>query len=253
MSRDHSPLRYLPWFIRDAIMWPLRLFVLAAVAISILVWRFKSNLHLPQVRPGQPNPMGADITSIAQLMQSAVWGLCLTVAILMTVGGIIGTDLERGYYRSWFSKPMSPLWYYLQRWMIGAIVILVSPVLLGLGLAASLGGTGLSWTFMAQIALTYLLIASATMLVSRFTSRGWLLVFLLGILQGVLQQVARSDFLPRWLLWVHQALPPFQLVGVRVALPQGGDLWHVLAYGVAMLVASLLLLRYRPLGGGITT
>ncbi|MGH7584517.1 MAG: hypothetical protein ACREL5_14975, partial [Gemmatimonadales bacterium] len=253
MTSNDSPLRYLPWFVRDAVVWPLRMFVLGAVLVSVLVWRFKANMHLPGGHPGPGNPFGSGITSIAQMMQVSVWALCLTVAILMTVGGIVGTDLERGYYRSWFSKPMAPYWYYLQRWLVGAVVILVTPVVLGLGLAASLGQTGLSWSFMAQIALAYLVIASATMLVSIFTSRGWLVVFLLAILQGVLSQVARSGLIPMWLVRIHQALPPFHLVGMRAPLPHGGDLWHVVLYGVAMLVAALALLRFRPLGSGITT
>src|ERR1051326_2361521 len=70
----------------------------SADAITVLVFWFKGQMHLPNMRPGQQNPFGTEITGVGQMIQLAVWGMCLTVAILMTVGGIVGTDLERGYY-----------------------------------------------------------------------------------------------------------------------------------------------------------
>ena len=213
MKRSHSPLRYLSWLTRDAIVWPLRLFALAAVTVSLLVWRFAAKMHVPrrgEVRfDGQGTP---DIASIAQMIQVGVWNTCLTVAILMTVGTIIGTDLERGYFRTWFSKPMSPMWFYLQRYLIGAAVILVCPLMLGAGLALATGESGVTADLMAQIALAYLLVGSATTLASRFMSKGYLLVFLLSIMQNILHGLASRDFLPGWLLQLHRVLPPFYLL-----------------------------------------
>lgn len=255
MKHHHSPVRYLPWLLRDAVIWPLRFFVLAAAGVSLLVWRFAAKMHLPkpgQLRfSGQPMP---EIASIAQLIQVGVWNMGLTVAILMTVGTIIGTDLERGYYRTWFSKPMSPMWFYLQRFLIGGVIVLACPLILGGGLALAVGGgAGVTAALMAQIGLAYLLVGSATMLLSRFTSKGYLLVFLLSIVQGMLQNFVNGDFLPGWLLQVHRLLPPFQLLQPGLPAPHGGDLWHLVGYGGGMLALVLVLLRNRPLGSGLTT
>jgi hypothetical protein len=255
MKRDHSSVRYLPWLSRDAVIWPFRFFALAAVGVSLLVWRFASKMHVP--KPGQMRFSGRaspEIASIAQLMQVGVWNTCLTVAILMTVGTIIGTDLERGYFRTWFSKPMSPMWFYLQRFLIGAVVVLACPLMLGVGLAlAARGGTGVTADLMAQIGLAYLLVGSATMLTSRFLSKGYLLVFLLSVMQNMLHNFATRDFLPGWLLQLHRLLPPFYLLQPGMPAPQGGDLWHLVGYGAGMLALVLLLLRSRPLGSGLST
>jgi len=254
MKRSHSPVRYLPWLVRDAMVWPLRLFALAAVSVSLLVWRFAAKMHVPRRGELRFNGQAApDIASVAQMIQVGVWNTCLTVAILMTVGTIIGTDLERGYFRTWFSKPMSPVWFYLQRYLIGAAVILVCPLMLGAGLGLATGDSGITADLMAQIALAYLLVGSATTLASRFMSKGYLLVFLLSIMQNILHGFATRDFLPGWLLQLHRVLPPFYLLQPGLPAPHGGDLWHVAGYGAGLLALVLVLLRTRPLGSGLST
>ena len=254
MKRSHSPVRYLPWLVRDAMVWPLRLFALAAVSVSLLVWRFAAKMHVPRRGELRFNGQAApDIASVAQMIQVGVWNTCLTVAILMTVGTIIGTDLERGYFRTWFSKPMSPVWFYVQRYLIGAAVILVCPLMLGAGLGLATGDSGITADLMAQIALAYLLVGSATTLASRFMPKGYLLVFLLSIMQNILHGFATRDFLPGWLLQLHRVLPPFYLLQPGLPAPHGGDLWHVAGYGAGLLALVLVLLRTRPLGSGLST
>lgn len=255
MKRSHSGVRYLSWLTRDAVLWPGRFFALAAVGVCLLVWRFAARMHVP--KPGElrvnsrPGPL---VTDVSQLIQVGVWNTCLTVAILMTVGTIIGTDLERGYFRTWFSKPMSPLWFYLQRFLIGAVLIVACPLVLGIGLMLATGGsTGVTADLMAQIGLGYLLVGSAAALASRFMSKGYLLVFLLSVMQNVLHTIAIRDFLPGWVLELHRLLPPFYLLQPGQPVPHGGELWHIVGYGGGMLLLVLVLLRTRPLGSGLST
>jgi hypothetical protein len=253
MKRDHNPLRYLPWLLRDAVVWPLRVFLILIVLFTVVAWRFATNMQLPRHPLGGATSGAMMATDVAQVLQYGVWGTCLTVAILMTMGGIPGTDLERGYYRSWFSKPMTAIWYYLQRYLIGAAVILILPPILGLGIKIALGGsTGLNWTMEGQVALAYLVVASACFLASRFVARGWLIVFLIDILQTMLEPWKTSGFMPKALLWLHAGLPPFHKLGISLPIAHGGDLWLILGYGTAMLVAALVLLRVRPLGAGVS-
>lgn len=246
MTRDHNPFRYVGWLTRDALMWPGRAFLIILALVTLIAWRFAQGMGIPPAvgAAGVPN-------SAAQFVQYSLWQSCLTVAVLMTVAGIPGTDLERGYYRSWFSKPMAPWWYYLQRYLLGALLLLLTPVLLGGGLELVLHtGMGLSWAMIGQIAIGYLLLASATLLVSLFIARGWLIVFLLDVVQSVLEGITRTGVAPKWLGWLHNALPPFHLMGAAQPLPHGGPLWQVLGYGGGMLIAALVLLRVRPLGAG---
>jgi hypothetical protein len=51
-------------------------------------------------------------------------------------------------------------------------------------------------------------------------------------------------------IWTDKLLPPFHLVDPSTTLLTGSDLVHVIGYGGGMLVAALLLLKYRPLGSG---
>jgi hypothetical protein len=258
MTRDRSPFRYVPWVGRDAVVWPFRWFVFAIGVVCFIVWRFAEKMHVPS-RPstafgnsGMPLP-----ENVAEMMQISVWNTVMTVTILMTIGGIVGLDLERGFYRSFFSKPMSPLWYYAQRWLAGAAVVLLCPVVFGLGLALALHGTtGLSWDLMGQIGLAYLLVGGATLLLSMFSSKGWLLVFLISFVQNILGGIGRPggvNILPAWLVVMHKALPPFQLLRPGLPVPHGGDLALLVGYGAGMLIVSAVVLRMRPLGSGINS
>jgi hypothetical protein len=105
------------------------------------------------------------------------------------------------------------------------------------------------------VALGYLLIGSACLLFSNFTSKDWLVVFLLSFLQQrlaeVIQQSAKMGFeLPHWLVLVKKALPPFHLINPMKPPVHGTELLHVLGYGIAMLVAALVIVQVRPLGSG---
>ncbi len=247
MTIDRSPFRYVRWIAEDIFVWPFRMMLVVCVIIDVLVWRFANG---SQTIRG-PGRVPVDMPHGLQMI---VWGTGLTVVTLMTIGGIVGTDLERGYYRAWFSKPMSPMWFYLQRFIAGGIAVLLLPLVLGAGLALALhGNMGLSADLMTQVALGYLLVGGATLLASIFTSRGWLLVFLLAFMQNTLAGFDQLNTLPAWLLSVHAVLPPFQLVRASLAAPHGSELSHVLGYGLGMVAVSLALLRFRPLGNGVTT
>jgi hypothetical protein len=92
-------------------------------------------------------------------------------------------------------------------------------------------------------------------LFSNFTAKDWLVVFLLSFLQQrlaeVVERAAKSGFeLPQWLVLVKQALPPFHLINPMKPVLHGNELLHVLGYGIAMLVAALVIVQLRPLGSG---
>jgi len=244
VTRDRSPFRYLPSLARTVAVGPLALFVTVAVALAVVLWR----IH--EVQPGAPPPLAADI-------QNVTWGVVLTVAVLIAVGGVMGTDVQRGYYRSYFSKPMGPAWYYAQRYLLGAAAVLVTPIVYGVCLKLLLHTTDFGWhgTLFAAIGMALLLTGGATLLLSTVTSRDWLVVFLLVFLQtriaALVQFSARFHTeLPAWVVWPWKLLPPFHLIQPSGPALHGGDLLHVLAYGAAMVVAALVIMRYRPLGSG---
>lgn len=245
MSRDSSPFRYLRWFGWDTLLFPFSVFLLATVGIGFLLWRIASKFEA-----------GPALGSIAHQMQIGVWNTCLTVAVLMAMTPVVGADMQRGYYRVWFSKPMPAWWYYLQRFLLGALAVLVSPWLIGLAVKVAVGGDlGVDGHLIATMALGVLLIGSATFLMSIFTPRGWLIVYLVDVMQtiigGLQEKIADSGVhLPGFFVWLHRLLPPFDLIDVQRDALTGRELTHVLGYGVVMLAASLILLVQRPLGSG---
>ncbi|MES2305459.1 MAG: hypothetical protein V4558_08125 [Gemmatimonadota bacterium] len=241
MTRDKSPFRYTQWLALDLIKVQLALFAIVSVALPLIVLRLSKNMGAP------PEP---------EAILSGTFMATLTIAVLMTIGGSIGGDLQGGYYRAWFSKPMTPAWFYFQRWFLAGVTVLLAPLMLGGMLALVLrNGSGLTVDLMGTVALGFLLIGSACLLMSNFTSKDWLVVFLISFLQGRLAAIvtAGANFglkLPEWLVWVYKALPPFHLINPLKPMIHGNDLLHVLGYGVAMLVLALVIVQRRPLGSG---
>ena len=239
MNRNHSPFRYLPWQARDVAASALALFVIVTIG---LLWVMKR--------------LNGDSTFDADGTVPMIIGAVLTVAILFAAGGVAGTDITRGFYRAWFSTPMSSWWHYLQRWLLGGLAVMLIPLMLGLGAALTFGnGTGLSGEIFALVALTYLLIGGLVLLMSAFTSRDWLVAFLVVFLQARLNDAVNllpnlGREIPPAVKLTWQILPPLHLTAVGGEVPTGGDLFHVLAYGLGMVVLALLIFRYRPLGSG---
>lgn len=241
MNRDKSPFRYTKWLALDLIKVQLALFAIVSIVLPIVIFRVQKNFG------AAPEP---------STIQSGTFMAGLTIVVLMAIGGSIGGDLGGGFYRAWFSKPMTPAWYYFQRWLLAGIAVLLAPLMLGGMLALVLGkGTGLSTDLMVTVALGYLLIGSACLLFSNFTAKDWLVVFLLSFLQGrlalIVEQGAKFGLeLPQWLVVVKKILPPFSLINPMKPVLHGNELLHVLAYGVAMLVVALVIVQVRPLGSG---
>ena len=241
MSRDSSPFRYTKWLALDLIRVQLALFAIVAVILPIAIYRIQSKFG------SAPDPA---------TVLTGTFMAGLTIATLMAIGGSIGSDLAGGFYRAWFSKPMAPAWYYFQRWFLAGVAVLLAPLMLGGMLALVLhNGSGLSVDLMVTVALGYLLIGSACLLLSNFTAKDWLVVFLLSFLQqrlaDVVQQAAKSGFeLPEWMVFVKKALPPFHLINPMKPALHGNELLHVLGYGTAMLIAALVIVQLRPLGSG---
>lgn len=241
MTRDTSPFRYTKWLALDLVKVQFALFAIVSVALPIILLRLEKS-------------MGAapEATSI----QTNYFMAATTIMVLMAIGGSIGGDLHGGFYRAWFSKPMTPAWYYFQRWFLAGVAVILAPLMLGGMLALVLQrGSGITSDLMITVALGYLLIGSACLLFSNFTAKDWLVVFLLSFFQqrlaAIVEQGAKFGLdLPQWLVVVKKILPPFHLINPLKPVLHGNELLHVIAYGVAMLVVALTIVQVRPLGSG---
>ncbi|HXE56461.1 MAG TPA: hypothetical protein VNK43_00525 [Gemmatimonadales bacterium] len=233
------PIRYAPWMVRDLVRGPGALMLAILGFAAVLVHR---------TAPLRAPPAGGERV-LAEILGGVAWPFAILAA-----GGIVSGDRARGYYRVLFSRPVSPVAYYLQRWLLGgALVGLAAPVL-GLGLWPSFGVVPFSWETLARLGLLYLLLGGLVLFCSAATStphRELVAVALVVVLQGVLHGMIENGLLasPLWRA-VAGALPPFHHLGGDRRLPTGGELAHVALYGLTLVGGGLALVRLRPLGAG---
>lgn len=241
MTAHRSPWRYLRHHALDVARGPLALYLAVSAGLGLVLWRMS---RLSETPPESAMLLGGFVNGT------------LVVAVLFACGGVAGTDIKQGYYRAFFSKPMAPWWYYLQRWVLGGFAMLTAPLWVGLAIHLALGnGTGLSAGVFGTVALGFLLIGGVVLLASTATSRDWLVAFLVYFLQARLHDVTTileraAQPVPKAIAFLDTVLPPFHLVNRGDGLPAGGDLFHVVGYGAALVVTALLVLTYRPLGSG---
>lgn len=242
MSSDGSPFRYLPVHALEVARG--RLLFFAAVAIGLV-------LILPDsIGSGAGRVVNGEGILVV-LVQAT-----LLVAVLIASGEVAGNDISNGYYRTWFSKPIAPWWYYLERWLVGGVAVLLIPLLLAFGFVlAGWPVRGLSGSLFGGVALGYLLIGGSVLLVSTVTRRDWLVVFLVAVMEVRLHDIQRfldpDKLVPRAINLFITIMPPFHLVPDAVqGKLTGGEVLHLAAYGVGLVIAALLIFRYRPMGSG---
>jgi hypothetical protein len=234
MSR--IPIRYLPWMLRDLLL--AQGVVLLAVAILIYVITI-------QISPTPPPSIGP--AWVEDIVFKSNW-----IFILICTASVVSTDRSLGYYRSIFSRPVSPSMYYLQRWLMGALLIaLITPVFT-LAFSLALGSFPIQWSLVGQLEMFYLLLGGLVFLVSTVLRADWLLAFMIYMLQSMLFSFHSSpNFqLPGFWDFLYRILPPFHLVSVNTLPLTGPRLAHVLLYGAGLVLAALAVLRWRPLGAG---
>jgi ABC-type transport system involved in multi-copper enzyme maturation permease subunit len=174
------------------------------------------------------------------------------VGVLFATNGIVADDRRHGYYRLLFSKPVSVVAYYAQKWVAYGVGFLIVAALL-LGLHGATVEPFFPATFLPAIAVIYVAFGGIGFLLSAAWRFDWLsLAAVLG-LSDILWLLFKDDpALPGSLV---RALPPVHLLdGFYTAVREGGGLplnsvlW-LGGYGLACFVAGLVVVRRRPLGG----
>ncbi len=234
MSR--APIRYFPWMLRDMLLSQ----GLVLLAISILI--YVVTIRINPVPPVEFGPVG--VANVVR--QSSL------ILILICTASIVSADRGLGYYRSIFSRPVSPPLYYLQRWLLGALVMALVVPAYTLAFSLAIGRFPIQWALVVRVELLYLLLGGLIFLISTVLRSDWLLGLMVFMLHGALSAFRSSPsfHLPAFWELVYQIFPPFHLIDVSAPPLGSSQLTHVLLYGAGFVLAALALLQWRPLGVG---
>ncbi len=231
-------LRYLPWILRDAAVRPgLAALVLAGLATFLAT-------RLP------PELSGNRVELMSRFVGQFDW-----LVILIATTGLVSWDRTSGFYRTLFSYPVNPAFYYLVRWVTAGLIAALIVPLVGLGLLAVTGTFPFSGPLLVRFFLKYLLLGGLTFGFSTVIRADWAAAFVLSVVQPILHTMETSGVaLSSVTRAVARALPPFHVTGFSfsrsLGYPSTGDLVHVLLYGTGILILTMLVLRYRQLGSG---
>jgi ABC-type transport system involved in multi-copper enzyme maturation permease subunit len=230
------PVRYAGWMGWDLVRGPGLLMLIVGALAALLI------NSLTVVTSGS----GGETAVFLGILDFTV-----TIFALLATAGIVSTDFSMGYYRPLFARPVSPPLYYLQRWVLGGFLALVVTAAMTLASALRLGADLPIGRVLIQAALCYLLLGGLVFLLSTVTRRDWLIAVLILAAYaslGLARALGAAGSGAAAVLYA--VLPPLRLVDVSDPVPTGGNLLHVLLYGAGLVVAALVVIRFRPLARG---
>jgi ABC-type transport system involved in multi-copper enzyme maturation permease subunit len=230
------PIRYLPWMLRDM------LFSQRLVPLIVSTFAYVITIQFDPVPPADRGPF-----LVGNLVTQVGW-----IFVLLCTAGMVSTDRNQGFYRSYFSRPVSPPLFNLQRWLVGAVLIAAIVPLVSAGFALAVGRFPIDWRVVGRLELFYLLLGGVIFLCSTLMRIDWLVGFMVLMLQSMLNSFhASPNFkLPAFWESFYRLLPPFHLTNVTAPSLTTSQLIHVLLYGTGLVLAALAVLRWRPLGVG---
>ena len=243
MNRALSLARYSSWQFRD--------FALergVAILIISFLWGF---VLIAPMRIA----IGAELTANGQA--SPLWAILLqgvsaivSLSVLIAVNGIVSTDRKLGYYRFLFAKPVDPVLYYAQLFVVAMIGVVLSMLVLA-SLLHTIVPIFNIVNFLLYTVLIFIAMGGIGFFVSVATRFDW--VSLAAVWLG--SRVLRGLYGPKgdWRSKVVELLPPVhKLDGVATSMISRGtadvsDVLWLLGYGVLFFVLGLALLRWGSL------
>ena len=239
-------LAYLPWQARDmAVRGLAPLAILWAVGgMPIFAFLRAQGVVDPANEPRQAEFIVAVYQGVATL--------AITLGAFLFMSSSVALDRDKQHVRFFFSHQVSPVGFYLQRFVVGIVVFLaifaVAPGAIELFLTdVNVLGS------LAAFGISMVLVGGLTVLCASLTNRDGLALILSFIIIRTLQQLSAQDLLKDWMEPLVRGLPPIETMSnlskalVEGTAVQGTDVVHVLGYGLGMLAAGLLVMRRAPL------
>jgi hypothetical protein len=184
---------------------------------------------------------------------SPTWPLVITVtssivslAVLIALNGMVSTDRKMGYYRFLFSKPVSPIAYYAQLFLVYMAGVLLVMLLLSAVLHTIVPAFNVV-NFLLYAAIIYVAMGGIGFFVSVATRFDWLTLAAVWLGSRVLRDFFGAK--PGWRSKAVELLPPVhRLSDVSMSLITNGtahtsDVVWLVGYGALFFALGLLVLR----------
>lgn len=226
-------LRYLGWQVWDRTGPRL-------LASWFIMLALSAALHTGMSDGGPPDDRLRPI--LEQLHQQMIF-----ISMLLLTHGIVSADRTMGYFRFYFAKPVSPVWYY------GQALILAFAALV----AASAGWVVFSswllkpmwqWSLLLNAVALFALFGLLMFVFSMLTRYDWLFLILVVVLCLFLRArwpASRGGVGPL----LDAVLPPTHLIGWNVHPTAPQWLW-LGGWSLGLFLVGLAILRWRPIGEG---
>jgi hypothetical protein len=184
---------------------------------------------------------------------SPVWGLVLQVAsavaslsVLIAMNGLISIDRKNGYYRFLFSKPVNPVAYYAQLFVVYGVGVLAAMVVLA-SLARIIFPIFSIVNFLIYSAVIYVAMGGIGFFLSVATRYDWLTLAAVWLGSRVLRGVygPKGD----WRSKVVELLPPVHKLDqvanslIATGRADAGDVVWLIGYGALFFALGLFILR----------
>jgi hypothetical protein len=231
-------------------LWQFRDFVLERGIAIVLIGSLWGYVMFEPMR----RAMGAQWTGD---QTSPVWGIALQIAsavvslsVLIAVNGIISTDRKAGYYRFLFSKPVNPVTYYAQLFVVYMVGVLVAMMILS-GLLRTIFPAFSIVNFLLYTAVIYVAMGGIGFFLSVATRYDWLTLAAVWLGSRILRDITATR--TGWRSKAVELLPPVHkldelansLIGRGTA--HTSDVLWLLGYGFLFFAIGLLIIRYGSL------
>lgn len=170
--------------------------------------------------------------------------------VLFATNGIVSEDRKFGYYRFYFSKPVSVAAFYAQKFLVHVIGVLLIAVLL-LGIHGVVIGPLYPRAYLPIAAMVVIGLAGIGFLVSAVFTLDWISLFAIYAAAQIGWMVYGDDpglrgTLVRALPPVHRLREVYGAVIHETSIPMQ-PVWWVLIYGLVCLAIGLLVISRRRL------
>jgi hypothetical protein len=226
-------------------LWQFRDFVLdrgIAIVVIGLLWGY---VLVAPLRAAMGTAFAVGPLSPAWPLLVSVTTSVVSLAVLIALNGIVSIDRKNGYYRFLFSKPVSPVAYYAQLFVVYMVGVLIAMLILSAILRTLVPAFDIS-NFLLYSAIIYIAMGGIGFFISVATRFDWLTLAAVWVGSRVLRDIYGAK--PDWRGKLVELLPPVHKLNdvahtlITDGTAHASDVLWLLGYGALFFALGLLIL-----------